>query len=181
MRDLKISISSQVNSSDIFEKKNSQFFEKVSILSSLMEKMFIYSEGGSYELRIESKALPISEYLKQKQNDEIKDINIKQQILKNKDEAKELSKRRDRLIASLEVNEDWKDDYEKFERYHVIDNYLFKVVAYFIQEPQQETLKVTPGKGLRSQMSNQSEFKRRIGMNASQSNAGTEINSIFIF
>ena len=82
MRDLKISISSQVNSGDIFEKKNSQFHEKVEILNSLMEKMFIYSEGGNYELRIESKALPISEYLKKKQKEENKDNINKQEIQK---------------------------------------------------------------------------------------------------
>ena len=90
---------------------------------------------------------------------------------------RELAKRRDKLLNSLEMNEDWKEDNEKFERYHVIDNYLFKVTAYYIQEPQQETLKITQGKGLRSQMSNQSDMKRRIGLNASQSGAGNEINS----
>ena len=178
MRELKVSISSQVNAKDIFYEKHDSMSqkEKVKIINNLMQNMFIFVEEGNYILRIESKAPPIKEFLKEKHEPPKKAEN-QGEVQKLRDEKRDYIRRRERVLATLDITEDWKEESEKFEKYHVINNYLFKISAYFLESPEPESLKPMTNKGaLKSQISNQSIMNRRMNMTTSQ--FGTTTNDI---
>lgn len=172
LRELKVSISSQVNAKDIFHEKHDAMsqYEKVKIINDLMQNMFIFAEDGNYVLRIETKAPPMKQYLKNKRDQEAK-VENQAEIQKLKEELRDYTRRRERFLSTLEITEDWKYESDKFEKYHVINNFIFKVTAYFLNDPEPESLKPNTNKAaIRSQISNQSvlNMNRRLNMTASQ-------------
>lgn len=159
LKDLKIAISSQVAASEIFEGSNLSFENKIKVLNSLMQRMVIFAERGNYVL----KTHPEEPKPTQRQ-----------------EEAKAYDRRRERIISTLELTEDWREESDKFEKYHVINNSIFKVTAYFLEEPEPESLKPTTGKAVRSQISGQSALNRRAGLTASQIAINNEISGMHL-
>jgi len=167
LRNLKISITSQVSVIDIFGSHSIRFEQKVSILTQLMHKMFIFYEQGNYTLRIENKAVPILEYLDQR-NLKTKSPISQVESIKLSEES---NKKRERLMATLEITEDWQEEFEKLEKYHVINDYIFKVTVYFLDEPEQEPEILKPSvnkQAPNSMISNQSVINRKINLSTSQ-------------
>ena len=93
---------------------------KVEILNELIEKMFIYNENHQYVLKIENKAIPMSEFIKNKQQEQIKNRRTDQEIMKSSDERKDYMRRQERIYELVEMGNDWKDYSFKVEKYHVI-------------------------------------------------------------
>ena len=146
---------------------------KVEILNEMIDKMFIYNENNQYILKIENKATPMSEFIKTKQQDQIRNARTDQEIMKSSEERKDYIRRRERIYELVEMGDDWKDDAFRIERYYVICNKLCKFVAYFIDEPEPENLKPSTSKQYKSQMSSASKINRRL--NATISQLGTVV------
>jgi hypothetical protein len=129
--------------------------------------LFVYFEDGSFVLRVESQAVPMREFLQSKVQVE-KSPTMVQEMQRKKEEKKEYKRRYERMMRQLEGDE-WMQEADKMEKYHVVEEFVFKVTAYFLEEPEQESLKPATNKtGLRLQMSNQSMMKTRFGMTNSQ-------------
>lgn len=119
--------------------------------------------------------MPMRDYLESKLQTE-RSPAMAQEVQRKKDEKRDYNRRYDRIMLHLQ-GEEWINEAEKLERYHVVGEYIFKVTAYFLDEPEQESLKPATNKsGLRLQMSNQSMLKTRFGMTTSQ--FGNNLNEI---
>lgn len=182
LKDLKITINSQISVHDVFAANlKLEYYKKVEILTNLIEKMFIFNENEEYILRIENKAISMTDHIRIKNHEHSKNNRSEQEVVKRAEETKEISRRRERFFTMVNLSDELKEEAIKVEKYYVLNNQLCKISAYFIDEPENENLKPHNPKQLKSMMSNKTSMNKRL--NGTVSHIGTvaaqEISSVY--
>lgn len=156
---LKLSINCQISKSDIFSKEISQHAQ-AQVIDEVISKLFIYCQDGTYELKIQNKSKPIKTYLKEKYESERGKRDL--EMMKVQEERKETQRKRQRMMTNLSTDESWKEKAKKIEKYHVVDNYIFKVSAMFLSEMNDTGIADSPKrKNRRSNQLGGKSFKTR--------------------